>query len=183
LAEIAPVYDELVTASAKTFEQVRCFQDGHEAWMQAAKFNAIGFDPYSSTRQLNLVEQINQHWSLVAALEAVRNLFKIHPTAEGFSIAAGASAVQPFDLMHLGDIEIVAEVFAATSPNSNQKLSKDLNKLSKSAFAHRYVMFVSPKFPSTFRQYGLEKFGIEVWSLALPQMTKPPPPAPPRSPH
>jgi hypothetical protein len=67
-----------------------------------------------------------------------------------------------------------AETFAATSPESNQKIWKDLNKLKekKIDYRNRYVFFASPKYRTTERQGKYENKhegyqGIEVWSVAI----------------
>jgi hypothetical protein len=39
---------------------------------------------------------------------------------------------------------VAAEVFSATHPNSNQKLKKDLARLSADPARHRYVFFAAP---------------------------------------
>ena len=60
-----------------------------------------------------------------------------------------------------------AETFAATSPLSNNKLKKDLDKLAGRPETHRYVFFASPQYPTLEEQPALEKFGVSVWSIEL----------------
>jgi len=38
----------------------------------------------------------------------------------------------------------VAETFAATTPESNRKLNKDVEKVKKSKAVHKYVFYYSP---------------------------------------
>jgi hypothetical protein len=63
---------------------------------------------------------------------------------------------------------IAAEAFAATSPNSNQKLKKDLDRLKLiPTVPHRYIFLSCPKFGDG-RQEMLERVaGIEVWSFTV----------------
>ena len=50
---------------------------------------------------------------------------------------------------------VAAEVFSATHPNSNQKIKKDLARLSGDPARHRYVFFAAPGFEPG-RQMDLE---------------------------
>jgi hypothetical protein len=165
-ADLELVLSKLKTSSIQSFEKIRQSEVNPLDWMREIKFNKIGYCPYDPTRALNFIEQLNQTWSLVAAIEATRILFDLHPEAGGFSIAAGAHAAQKYDVMALATNNIAVEIFAATSPNSNQKLTNDLEKLRLSDQDHRYVMFLSPNFPTTTRHQKLEKFGVQVWSVA-----------------
>ena len=62
---------------------------------------------------------------------------------------------------------IGAETFSAAKPDSNKKITKDLDKLSERTEQHRYVFFSSPIYPETDRQKELERDGIHVWSVKL----------------
>ena len=114
---------------------------------------------------LNAIEQVNQIWTYLAALSAVRVLFGLHPDAGGFTIAPGAHSAQPLDLMSEAEGLVGAETFAAVDPRNNRKLAKDLIKLAGRAELHRYVFFASPMFPGTIRLPQLERGGVHVWSV------------------
>jgi hypothetical protein len=62
---------------------------------------------------------------------------------------------------------VVAEVFAATHPNSNDKVRKDVRRLVEQAseIPHRYVFFSCPEFKTLGRQAAFERDGVQVWSL------------------
>ena len=100
-----------------------------------------------------------------STLSAVRVLFALHPDAGSFSIAPGAHAAQPLDVMSQADGLVGAEVFATVDPKNNSKLAKDLVKLAGRAEQHRYVFFASPRFPGTTRRPQLERGGVQVWSV------------------
>ena len=107
----------------------------------AVKFENIGCDPLSD-RPLNLIEQVNQTFTYLATCAALRELFHRHPEAAPFVINLGTAAGP--DIV-AKDRSIVAEVFAATHPRSNDKLRKDLMKVSNwSAAAHKYVFYSCP---------------------------------------
>ena len=112
-----------------------------------------------------LFGEVNQIWTYLAALSAVRVLFELHPGAGSFSIAPGAHAAQPLDVMSEVAGQVGAETFAAVDPKNNCKLAKDLIKLAGRAELYRYVFFASPVFPGTTRLPQLERGGVQVWSV------------------
>lgn len=132
--------------------------------LRALKFDQVGFHPIGD-HPLNAIEQVNQIWTYLAALSAVRVLFELHPGAGSFSIAPGAHAAQPLDLMSEVEGLVGAETFAAVDPRNNRKLAKDLDKLAQRPEQHRYVFFASPMFPGTTRLPQLERGGVQVWSV------------------
>src|SRR5437867_3147306 len=87
------------------------------------KLLPLGFDPYDPSHKMNLVEQINQSATLLVACAAVDALLRKHPSQEGYVVSPPTA--KGYDLWAV-DVSVVAEVFAATSPGSNQKISKDL---------------------------------------------------------
>ena len=167
--------EHLASAATNAFNWCSTFQGTPLEWFQAAKFTTVGFDPYEPLRPLNLVEQINQTWSLIAGLEATRLLLTLHPEASGFKVAVGAQAAQPYDIMSIAPDIVAAEVFSATSPSSNQKLTKDILKLSGALAKNRYSFFISPKYPTTLRHLKFERDGVMVWSIASPNYNITPP--------
>jgi hypothetical protein len=132
--------------------------------LRALKFDQVGFHPLDG-HALNAIEQVNQIWTYLAALSAVRVLFELHPDAGGFSIAPGAHAAQPLDVMSEVKGLVGAETFAAVDPRNNRKLEKDLTKLAGRTEQYRYVFFASPLFPGTTRQPQLECGSVHVWSV------------------
>jgi hypothetical protein len=69
-------------------------------------------------------------------------LIELHPDAGGFRLALGTSSGR--DIESVVPDMVAAEVFSATHPNSNQKLKKDLARLSADPARHRYVFFAAP---------------------------------------
>ena len=132
--------------------------------LRALKFDQVGFHPLDG-HALNAIEQVNQIWTYLAALAAVKVLFKEHTDIGGFTIAPGAHAAQPLDVMSELAGRVGAETFAAVDPRNNRKLAKDLIKLAQRPEQHRYVFFASPMFPGTSRLQQLERGGVQVWSV------------------
>lgn len=105
------------------------------------KFYKAGRDPLSA-RPLNLIEQVNQTFTYLASCDALRYLLAHHADRAPFAIHLGTAAGADIEST---DRSIVAEVFAATHPGSNQKLMKDLRKLRAcTSAAHRYLFYSCP---------------------------------------
>lgn len=135
-------------------------------FLKAIKFDPIGWHP-TEGHALNCIEQVNQTFTYLVALEAARFLLARHPEAKGFDLAPGAHMAMALDVMSVEPSLVGAETFAAVDPRNNSKLAKDLAKLAQYAQPHRYVFFSSPLYPGLQRLQKLEKPGIEVWSVEI----------------
>ena len=109
--------------------------------MARLKFTPSGCDPLDLERSLNFVEQLNQSFTYLATIEAARWLFERHPEHTPFILNLGTS---PGTDIASTNGAIAAEVFAATHPDSNDKLRKDVEKVGSVSAAHRYVFYLSP---------------------------------------
>jgi len=106
------------------------------------KFHEIGCDPIDSTRQLNLIEQINQTFTYVASLKAANYLLQHHKEFTALTLNLGTTS--GWDIESADNGGLVAEVFAAVTPNNNNKLNKDIKKVASAKEKHRYVFFMCP---------------------------------------
>lgn len=104
------------------------------------KFEPAGFDPLDEGRSLNLIEQINQSFTILVSLRAVELLLHAHPAAAPYRLNLGARSGWDIE-SHDGSV--VAETFAAVSPNNNYKLTKDVAKLAGARALYRYVIYSS----------------------------------------
>lgn len=130
------------------------------AWL---KFSRAGHHPFES-RPLNLIEQVNQTFTALAAFRAVEILFDVHPDSPGFRLHLCTTAGQDIESLRAGYVE--AEVFAAITPRHNRKLRKELARMAASLAVSRYVFFDCPGY-IVGRQPRLEEpDGIEVWAVA-----------------
>ena len=125
------------------------------------KFGGIGFDPLDSKRELNIVEQINQSFTYLASFYALELLFTEYQELAPFRLNLGTASGS--------DIEsecgrLAAEVFAAVTPTSNQKLKKDINKVLETNTKLKFVFFICPNF-ELGRQPQLERDNVIVWAL------------------
>ena len=132
--------------------------------LRRMKFEPVGRHPIDG-RPLNLVEQLNQTWTFAVALAAARQLLTLHPEAGGYRLAPGAHASIPLDIMSEAEGLVGAETFAAVDPANNRKLAGDLTKMAARPEVHRYVFFMSPRFPGAQRLMRFERDGVQVWSV------------------
>jgi hypothetical protein len=109
--------------------------------LRAMRFDTVGHDPLTG-EPLNIVEQLNQTFTILVTLRAIERLFELHPDAGGYRLALGTSSGRDIESVKEG--LVAAEVFSATSPASNQKLKKDQMRLATDPAQHRYVFFVVP---------------------------------------
>lgn len=139
--------------------------------LRLMKFSGIGHHP-TEDRALNIIEQINQTFTYLASVEAARWVMQRHPELQGLRLNLGTH--RGFDLESLEPNRVAGEVFAATHPNSNDKVRKDVTRLVEQAaeVQHRYVFFICPEFKTLSRQSVFERDGVEVWSLPADQLLK-----------
>jgi hypothetical protein len=132
--------------------------------LRAMRFDPVGHDPLTGA-PLNVVEQINQTFTILVTLRAVEELLmNLHPEIRsGYRLALGTSSGR--DIESVEKDLVAAEVFSATRPTSNQKLKKDIARLVPDPARHRYVFFACPNF-AVGRRADLETHpGIEVFAV------------------
>lgn len=131
------------------------------------KFGQVGHDPLNSTRRLNLIEQLNQTFTYLAAFKGAEFLFHRHTGISSLKLNLGN--VSGWDIETPEDGGIAAEVFAAVTPANNQKLREDIKKMLAAPQQHRYVLFMSPGYQAGQLSHELAGESVTVWSLgALP---------------
>jgi hypothetical protein len=164
--------DELIRlathSAARALERIRAASDSMEAlellWhMKATK---IGCNPLDADAPLNLIEQLNQTFTYIASALAAKILLERHPSAAPLQVNLGTSPGA--DIYSDGDGGIAAEVFAATSTRSNDKLRKDIARVARTRALHKYVFFMCPGEPQGKVAHGREPSGVQVWSLGAP---------------
>jgi hypothetical protein len=165
-ADVDRYLDQLRTSAGRVRDWVAAQTCDPLDLLRLMKFEPIGYHPVED-RSLNFIEQINQTWTFAVALAAARQLLVLHPDVGGFRLAPGAHASIPLDIMSENDGQVGAETFAAVSPRNNGKLVADLAKLALRPEKHRYVFFVSPRFPKAERLQPLARAGVQVWSVTL----------------
>lgn len=147
VAAVEAQVEEAAAATISAIDEARSRQAAPLEILSAFKFELFGFHPLrertGTYRALNIVEQINQTFSLLVALRAVAWLLQRHP-GRTFLVDAGAGAVTPHDIVST-DGMVAAECFAAVRRDNNGKLRKDIRTIATSAWlpadAERHVFF------------------------------------------
>ena len=127
------------------------------------KFNAIGCDPLSPSRELNVIEQLNQTFTYLASFNGAEFIFSRHPKVRRLTLNLGTAAGSDIESTEGGGI--AAEVFAAVTPRNNGKLTKDIKKVSDVKAEYRYVLFMSPECEAGPYPVAPNPAGVIVWSL------------------
>ena len=130
------------------------------------KFQSMGCDPLKPSRQLNLIEQLNQTFTYLASFNGADFLFSRHPKVQRLTLSLGTAAGSDIETPESGGI--AAEVFAAVTPRNNGKLAKDIKKVLSAKAEHRYVLFMSPECEAGPYQGAQNAAGVVVWSLGCP---------------
>ncbi len=131
------------------------------------KFEQLGHDPLDTSRRLNLIEQLNQTFTYLAAFKSAEFLFRKHTRITGLTLNLGN--ISGWDIETHEDDGIVAEVFAAVTPANNQKLREDIKKVRAATQKHRYVLFMSPGHREGAVAHQLAGEEVIVWSLGPAQ--------------
>lgn len=158
------LHAQVLSAAERTAAWLRDFTGSALELLTALRFQTVGYDPLTG-EPLNVIEQLNQTFTILVSLRAVERLIEMHPEANGFRLALATSSGRDIESVEPG--LVAAEVFSATHPSSNQKLKKDIGRLASDRARYRYVFFAAPNYASG-RQSGLETVpGIEVHCVRL----------------
>lgn len=124
--------------TTKKLVQTLMSVDGLEA-LKLLKFGKNGTDPLFEFEQ-NIIEQTNQTFTYLVCLDAVKILMYRH---NGTKFTVNFGTQNGFDVTST-DEKIICECFASTRPDSNQKLEKDVKRVSLYEGADlRYVIYYS----------------------------------------
>jgi len=104
------------------------------------KFEKIGYDPLGSGfREENLIEQINQTFTSIVTFLALKYLMEKFGEEIYEVNCQNASGI---DILNKSK-RIIAEVFSAVDARNNNKLKKDIEKISKIESENKYVFYYS----------------------------------------
>lgn len=120
----------------KVEERLKESRTGVE-FLQLVKFTQKGYDPLFE-RPINFIEQVNQTFTYLVSLSAVEILLTFYPN-KAFKVNFGTSA--GYDIESI-DGDIICECFASTTPDSNNKLKSDAERLNNNQTASkRYLIY------------------------------------------
>src|SRR5437762_709835 len=107
---------QVLDGAERTATWLRKFSGGAMELLTSLRFQTVGHDPLTG-ESLNVIEQLNQTFTILVSLKAVEQLIEMHPEANGFRLALGTSSGR--DIESVQPNLVAAEVFSATSPASN----------------------------------------------------------------
>lgn len=106
-------------------------------FLKQVKFSQCGYDPLFD-EPINFIEQVNQTFTYLVCLSAVDILLCQDPL-QRFYVNFGTQA--GFDIVS-EDESIICECFAATAPDSNSKLERDVKRVYENTDAlKKYVIY------------------------------------------
>lgn len=108
----------------------------------ALKFEQIAFDPINPNRPLNLIEHINQLFTVLVSFAAAHHLTSTYTGIGPITLNIGARAGYDIEAQK-GAIR--GECFAAVDPNNNRKLQKDIQRLREATADIKFLYYYSPK--------------------------------------
>jgi hypothetical protein len=97
-ADIDRWLERILIAAQKTASAFEAQADEPLRALYRMKFETVGYHPVDH-RPLNIIEQVNQTWTFVTALEAARLLLEWHPGVGALLLAPDAHASQALDIM------------------------------------------------------------------------------------
>ena len=168
-AELYRHHFEVLTAAGKTSANVQRLLTKHHGidLLHELRFTFTAFSPFDSSEPYNLVEAINQSFTSLVSFAGAEQILRDHPNALPVDLNIGP--VSGNDICAAGGA-IVAECFAAVTPNNNNKLKADFTRLQKATADHKYLFFYSPT--TDFRN-PREDDSITVVQLTLEQIYYP----------
>ncbi len=143
VTEAEAIRAKLMDSAARTAAWLSKFDGEPIELLKALRFKMVGHDPLTG-EPLNVVEQLNQTFTILVTMRAIERLIDLHPDAGGFRLALGTTSGR--DIESIAQNLVAAEVFSATRPTSNQKLKKDIARLKDDPALHRYVFFAAPDY-------------------------------------
>jgi hypothetical protein len=163
IADAKQMYAQIHDGAARTVAWLRGFDGEPMLFLKKLRFELVGHDPLTG-QPLNIVEQLNQTFTILVSLRAVEKLIEFHPDADGFQLALGPLSGRDIESIRPG--LVAAEVFSATRPSSNNKLNKEIERLGNQKAVYRYVFFYSPGYaPGRQTQLEVPRSKIQVFAI------------------
>ncbi len=91
IADAEGIRAQMLAGASRTADWLRSFTGDPMELLKALRFKSVGHDPLTG-EPLNVVEQLNQTFTILVTLSAVERLIELHPDAGGFRLALGTSS-------------------------------------------------------------------------------------------
>ncbi|WP_069997171.1 hypothetical protein [Cellulosilyticum sp. I15G10I2] len=142
ISDIDILEDKLVKSAKETHLKLTQFCNSLSEFqlLYQLKFCDSGRDPLEN-RNLNLIEQLNQQFTYKLTFIAAKWLLKKHPNNVPLILCLGTESGT--DIFSKDGV-VAAEVFTTSNPKNNQKMKKDIIKVSECKSQFKYVFYHSP---------------------------------------
>src|SRR5438034_8800186 len=89
--DVETLHGQVRRAAERTVAWLRGFTGSPLELLTEMRFQTVGHDPLTG-KALNVIEQLNQTFTILASLRAVERLIQMHPEANGFRLALATSS-------------------------------------------------------------------------------------------
>ena len=143
----------ILDGAARTAAWLRNFDADPMVLLRRLRFETVGHDPLTG-KPLNVVEQLNQTFTLLVFLRAVEKLIELHPeAASGFRLALGTSS--GWDIESIEPDLVAAEVFRPLGQTATKSFARILP-------ASRMILHGIDMY--SLRHRGISQAGKHDWS-------------------
>ena len=167
LAELQELEELVLKQAERTRENLSLLDSDPLEALYTLKFEQFGFHPLEG-RPWNLIEQLNQTFTILASIAAARYLFERFPECGGLRLNLATKGGRDIESLNPSVVNFEAEVFATVDTRNNRKLKEDLGRLPEPPDnGHCFVFFYSPSSKSGHRPDLAPKGSkAEVWALS-----------------
>ncbi|MGB4659027.1 MAG: hypothetical protein WBI07_07600 [Mobilitalea sp.] len=156
-------YRAKIDANTDTYMEDLFIKDKGLDLLKTLRFGQSGYDPLFE-ESTNFIEQTNQTFTYIVCLKAVEYLLALYP-GKLFYVNFGTESGYDVESK---DGEVICECFSATAPDSNKKLAKDTEKISKNIVAkYKYVIYYASD-PKPKHVLNIRKKYPEINIITLP---------------
>ncbi len=165
IRDVEKLKDIIIKSCDYTTKIIQSFKnDAGIDFFHAIKFTQIGKDPIKDNA-LNFIEQLNQTFTYLVSIESVKYLLNLHPEAAPYTMNLGTQS--GYDIISSNG-DIIAEVFSATTPTSNDKINKDCKKLiSNETALFKYIFFYCPQNSKSLNYYQQKYTDIKIIQINI----------------
>ncbi len=139
--------DRICASAARVHDDIAALMGNPLEMLRRMKFDPVGRSPRRGPLARTWSSRSTRPGPTPWPWPPPASFLLLHPDAGGFHLAPGAHMARELDIMSAVPGLVGAETFAAVDPRNNNKLEADLTKLAGRPETHRYVFFLSPRFP------------------------------------
>lgn len=145
--ELSRHHLEVLTAARKTSANLQRLLTQHHGidLLHELRFMLTAFSPFNSDKLYNIVEAINQSFTSLVSFAGAELIVQCHldDSKNALPLQLNVGPVAGYDIQN-SDGSIIAECFAAVTPDNNNKLANDFRRLQGTDAEYKYLFFYSP---------------------------------------